>query len=113
MKDYLTEAGFKKKALFETFVEQVCVWKDGKVSVTANTFGSKTKLESCDVSKLKDLERIDAKSHEAVECLYFHQRGFVAVGRRLKGIKSQSRREEMSKKLPPALFLNDIKELKV
>ena len=45
--------------------------------MTANTFGSKTKLESCDVSKLKDLERIDAKSREAVECLYFHQRGFV------------------------------------
>ncbi len=80
LKDYLTEAEFNKKALFESFVEQVCVCKDGKVSVAVDIFGSKMKLESCDVSKLKDLEKIDVKSRETVECLYFSQRGFVVVG---------------------------------
>ena len=59
-----------RESLFRVgdLAEQVCVCENGKVSVAVGIFGSKTKLESRDISKMKGLEKIDVKSREAVEC---------------------------------------------
>ena len=38
----------KKRALFETFVDKVVAYKDGKIVVNVDVFGTKAKIESID-----------------------------------------------------------------
>ncbi len=52
-------------------------------------FGRKANLESDDLSKLSVLEKMGLKSCGTAECLRFHQRGFIAVGRLPKKGKKQ------------------------
>ncbi len=38
----------QKRALFETFVDKVVAYKDGKIVVNVDVFGTKAKIESID-----------------------------------------------------------------
>ena len=46
--DYLSENDMQKRALFETFVDKVVAYKDGKIVVNVDVFGAKAKIESID-----------------------------------------------------------------
>ena len=46
--DYLSENDMQKRALFETFVDKVVAYKDGKIVVNVDVFGTKAKIESID-----------------------------------------------------------------
>ena len=47
---YLSENDMQKRALFETFVDKVVAYKDGKIVVNVNVFGTKAKIENIDES---------------------------------------------------------------
>jgi len=40
----------QKRALFETSVDKIVVYKDGKIVVNVDVFGTKAKIESIDES---------------------------------------------------------------
>ena len=46
--DYLSENNMQKRALFETFVDKVGAYKDGKIVVNVDVSGTKAKIESID-----------------------------------------------------------------
>lgn len=46
--DYLSENDLQKRALFETFVDKIVAYKDGKIVVNVDVFGAKAKIESTD-----------------------------------------------------------------
>ncbi|MDY5298100.1 MAG: hypothetical protein SPH43_00435, partial [Candidatus Enteromonas sp.] len=45
---YLSENDLQKRALFETFVDKIVAYKDGKIVVNVDVFGTKAKIESID-----------------------------------------------------------------
>lgn len=47
---YLSENDMQKRALFETFVDKVVAYKDGKIVVNVDVFGTKAKIENTDES---------------------------------------------------------------
>lgn len=46
--DYLHETDIQKRALFETFVDKVVVYKNGKMEINVDVFGTKAKIETID-----------------------------------------------------------------
>jgi len=47
---YLSENDMQKRALFETFVDKVVAYKDEKIVVNVDVFGTKAKIENIDES---------------------------------------------------------------
>ena len=44
----MVDEKLKKRALFETFVDKVVVYKDGEIVVNVDAFGTKAKIECID-----------------------------------------------------------------
>lgn len=76
MSDFPTENDAKKRMFIGHFVERAVVYKDGKVKIFANIFGTKTTIEAVEEQALGvRTEGVVLRQFESVRTLYATSRG--------------------------------------
>ena len=72
--EIMVDEKLKKRALFETFVDKVVAYKDGKIVVNVDVFGTKAKIESIDgvVNGVRTEKLGSARSTKGSEGPFFH-----------------------------------------